>query len=189
MGFSQIPVIIDICRDMEAVCPDAWLLEYANPLSTICWAINDYTKVKNVGLCHSVPHTAAQLAKYIGKPIEEVSYWVAGINHFAWSWNSNGTAKTPIRYYARHLKTRRLFSRRCALGGRGYSQGGSLKNIRLLPDRSQFHYAYYMPYFRKSSRPDIMENTSWKPGAIPSVIRTEMRLHKRPGYRRQKIPG
>ena len=36
-GLTQIPVIIDICRDMEAVCPDAWLLEYANPLSTICW--------------------------------------------------------------------------------------------------------------------------------------------------------
>jgi len=45
---------------MEAVCPDAWLLEYANPLSTICWQSTDYTKVKMSGFATVVPHTAAK---------------------------------------------------------------------------------------------------------------------------------
>ena len=83
-GLRQIPVILDICHDMEELCPDAWLLNYSNPMAMICWAVNDYTRIKNVGLCHSVQNTSAQLAKYIGVPYDEISYWVAGINHMAW---------------------------------------------------------------------------------------------------------
>src|SRR5208283_2678780 len=83
-GARHVPVILDICRDMEELCPDAWLLNYTNPMSIICWAVNDYTHIKNVGLCHSVQGTAAELAKYMGIPIDELDYWVAGINHMAW---------------------------------------------------------------------------------------------------------
>ena len=50
-GLRHIPDILDICHNMEEVCPDAWLLNYSNPMAMICWAINDYSKIKNVGLC------------------------------------------------------------------------------------------------------------------------------------------
>ncbi|RLI35398.1 alpha-glucosidase/alpha-galactosidase [Candidatus Bathyarchaeota archaeon] len=83
-GLKHIPVILDICHEMERLCPDALLMNYTNPMAMICWAVNDYSDVKNVGLCHSVQGTARQLARYIGAPPEEVSYWVAGINHMAW---------------------------------------------------------------------------------------------------------
>ena len=73
-GARNVPVILDICRDMEELCPNAWLLNYSNPMAIITWAINDYTRVKTIGLCHSVPHTAIQLAKYLEVPKEEVSY-------------------------------------------------------------------------------------------------------------------
>jgi len=69
---------------MEELCPNAWLMNYTNPMAIISWAVSDYTCIKNIGLCHSVPHTAATLAGYMGVPTEEVSYWVAGINHMAW---------------------------------------------------------------------------------------------------------
>jgi len=77
-GTRHVPVILDICRDMAELCPDAWLLSYTNPMAIICWAVNDYTKNKNVGLCHSVQGTASELAKYLGVPYDELSYWVAG---------------------------------------------------------------------------------------------------------------
>ena len=53
-GLRHIPVILDICSDMEELCPDAWLLNYTNPMAMICWAVNDHSNVKNIGLCHSV---------------------------------------------------------------------------------------------------------------------------------------
>lgn len=90
-GQCHIPLLIDICRDMEDLCPDALLINHTNPMAMLCWAVNRATRIRNVGLCHSVQHTSQQLAQHIGAPYDEVSYWVAGINHMAWflrfKWN------------------------------------------------------------------------------------------------------
>jgi len=65
------------------VCPNVLHLNYVNPMAMNCWALNQATKVQTIGLCHSVPHTAAELAHDIGVPVEEINYVVAGINHVA----------------------------------------------------------------------------------------------------------
>jgi alpha-galactosidase len=83
-GQCHIPLLVAICRDMEELCPQALLLNHTNPMAMLCWAANRATRIANVGLCHSVQHTSEQLAGHIGAPYEEVSYWVAGINHMAW---------------------------------------------------------------------------------------------------------
>jgi len=80
----QIPAIVALCRDMEEVCPNALLLNYGNPVPDIATAISRATKIQSVGLCHSVQGTAKQLADYLELPFEDISYWVAGINHQAW---------------------------------------------------------------------------------------------------------
>jgi len=82
-GHRHIQAILEICRDMEELCPNAWLLNYSNPQAMICWAISDYTKIKNVGLCPNQRNLAEDLARNAGVPFNEVSYWLAGINHFA----------------------------------------------------------------------------------------------------------
>jgi alpha-galactosidase len=78
------PVMLDIARDMEDVCPDALLLNYTNPMAMLCWAVDEATDVDVIGLCHSVQGTAHRLANRLDVPYEELSYWVAGINHMAW---------------------------------------------------------------------------------------------------------
>ncbi|MBC7320368.1 alpha-glucosidase/alpha-galactosidase [bacterium] len=83
-GLRTIPVLLDIAKDMEELCPDALFINYSNPMAINCWAMNKATKIKNVGLCHSVQGTAHQLATYVGVDPSQVSYWVAGINHMAW---------------------------------------------------------------------------------------------------------
>lgn len=83
-GLRTVPVLLDICADIEELAPNAWLLNYTNPMAIACWAINDMTDVPTVGLCHSVQRTTQDLAAYIGAPRESVSAWVAGINHLAW---------------------------------------------------------------------------------------------------------
>jgi len=72
-----IPVLIDMCREMERVCPEVLHLNYVNPMAMNCWALNQATKVRTIGLCHSVQHTAEDLAHDIGIPLEEINYVVA----------------------------------------------------------------------------------------------------------------
>jgi alpha-galactosidase len=73
----------EVAEAMLEHCPDAWLLNYANPMSINCWA-TDLLGVKVVGLCHSVQGTAELLAREIEVPLEEVTFRCAGVNHTAW---------------------------------------------------------------------------------------------------------
>ena len=82
-GLRTIPVFLDMCRDMEELCPDVTFLQYVNPMAMNCWAISRASSIKTVGLCHSVQGTAEQLAHDINIPIEEINYLCAGINHMA----------------------------------------------------------------------------------------------------------
>ena len=82
-GLRTIPVLIDIAKDMEALCPEALLINYANPMCMNQWALSRASDIRTVGLCHSVPGTAHELARDIGVPLEDVNYLVAGINHMA----------------------------------------------------------------------------------------------------------
>src|SRR5436190_15135208 len=82
-GLRTVPVLLSIAADMEELCPDAWFLNYTNPMAINCRALNRATKVRTVGLCHSVQGTAFQLARDLGIPFEEITYLAAGINHMA----------------------------------------------------------------------------------------------------------
>ena len=62
-GLRTIPVFLDICKDMEELCPDVMFLQYVNPMAMNTWAINRASKIKTVGLCHSVQGTAEALAE------------------------------------------------------------------------------------------------------------------------------
>src|SRR6476620_4060311 len=82
-GLRTIPVLLDMCRDMEELCPDVTFLQYVNPMAMNCGAISRASSIRTVGLCHSVQGTARQLARDIDVPIEEIDYVCAGINHMA----------------------------------------------------------------------------------------------------------
>ena len=82
-ALRTVPVLLDMCHEMERLCPDVVHLNYVNPMAMNCWALSEASKVRTVGLCHSVQHTAEELAHDIGVPVEEINYVVAGINHVA----------------------------------------------------------------------------------------------------------
>jgi alpha-galactosidase len=79
--------MLDICKDIEKYCPDAIFLNYTNPMAMLCRAMQGQSRVQVTGLCHSVQGTAEMLAEWIGKPIDEITYTCAGINHQAWYLN------------------------------------------------------------------------------------------------------
>jgi alpha-galactosidase len=152
----HIPVIIDICRDMEELCPNAWLLNYTNPMAMISWSVSDYTRIKNVGLCHSVPHTTAELAKYIGAKYEDVSVWVAGINHMAWflEFKWNGQDAYPI--LREKFKDPAIYSALDAhWAGPDVVRAEMFKAFGYFITESTRHLSEYVPYFRK--RPELIQ--------------------------------
>ncbi|MBA7583653.1 Alpha-galactosidase [subsurface metagenome] len=154
-GLRHIPVILDICHDMEELCPDAWLLNYTNPMAMLCWAINDYTHVKNIGLCHSVQGTAAQLAMYIGVPYDEISYWVAGINHMAWFLELKWRGEDAYPLLREKLKDPEIYSRPEGWTGPDIVRVEIFKAFGYFNTESSLHMAEYVPYFRK--RPELRE--------------------------------
>lgn len=82
--WRNIPPVLEIAFKMEEVCPDAWLLNYTNPVPRLCMAIDRYTEVKTVGLCHEVEHQLQRLAPMMGVPTTILDAVSCGLNHFSW---------------------------------------------------------------------------------------------------------
>lgn len=81
-SLRTIPVMLGIAEDMHRECPEAWLLNYTNPMAMLCWAVYEGSPIDRiVGLCHSVQHTTRRLAELVGVPFDEVTFLGAGINH------------------------------------------------------------------------------------------------------------
>lgn len=155
-GLRHIPVLLDICHDMEDICPEAWLINYTNPMAMLCWAMNDHSNIKNVGLCHSVQGTAAELARYIGVPFDEVSYWVAGINHMAWFLEFRWRGKDAYPLLAEKFKDPIVYSRPDAhWAGPDIVRVEIFKALGYFNTESSQHMSEYVPYFRK--RPKLFE--------------------------------
>ena len=149
-GLRTIPVLIDICRDMEELCPDATLLQYVNPMAMNCWAINKATSIKTVGLCHSVQHTSRQLAMDIGVPIEEIDYLCAGINHMAFflKFARDGQDLYPLLHQV-------IEEGRVPAGNRVRYE--MLKRVGYFVTESSEHFSEYVPWFIKRDRPDLID--------------------------------
>ncbi|AEJ40202.1 glycoside hydrolase [Sulfobacillus acidophilus TPY] len=83
-ALRTIPVVLDLVRDMEDVCPEAVLLNYTNPLSMVVMAIARISGIQAYGLCESPRTTADTLSRYLEIPPDRLNWMTAGINHMAW---------------------------------------------------------------------------------------------------------
>lgn len=88
-GFAKalrtIPVILDICKDIEDVCPNAWLINFTNPSGMVTEAINKYTNVKCLGLCNVPIHMKMTFADVLGVKPEDLFVEYVGLNHLVWA--------------------------------------------------------------------------------------------------------
>lgn len=83
-ALRTIPVLLDIANDVKEICPDALVLNYANPMAANCWGLGTVEGLKFVGLCHGVQTTMDLIAGYVGEKKEDIDFLCAGINHMAW---------------------------------------------------------------------------------------------------------
>ena len=149
-GLRTIPVLLDICRDMEELCPDVTFLQYVNPMAMNCWAISRASTINTVGLCHSVQGTAADLARDIGVPLDEIDYVCAGINHMAFylKFEREGVDLYP--------EIRRVLDEGRAPAG-NLVRYEMLRRLGYFVTESSEHFAEYVPWFIKRDRPDLIK--------------------------------
>lgn len=167
-GLRTVPVLLDVCRDMEDLCPDALLLNYVNPMSMLCWAVSRASTIRTIGLCHSVQHTAHQLAGDLGVDPAELDYECAGINHMAFylRFGRRGPDGFEDLYprLAEHARTMpaplRGEEKRSDGGVEGLSDAVRYEMFRRLGHfvtESSEHFSEYVPWFIKRDRPDLLD--------------------------------
>src|SRR3954454_24149906 len=149
-GLRTIPVLLDMCRDMEELCPDVWFLNYTNPMAINCRAISRASSIRTVGLCHSVQGTAYELSLDLGIPYREITYRAAGINHMAF-----------YLEFSHHGDD--LYPRLLELASSGRVPEGNrvryevLRHLGYFVTESSEPFAEYVPWFIKRDRPDLVE--------------------------------
>ncbi|MDP9313232.1 MAG: alpha-glucosidase/alpha-galactosidase [Chloroflexota bacterium] len=149
-ALRTVPVLLDICRDMEELCPQVTFLNYVNPMAMNCWAISRASTIRTIGLCHSVQDTALTLSRDIGVPLAEINYLCAGINHVAFylRFERDGQDLYPL-------------IRRVVEEGRvpeaNRVRYEVLQRLGYFVTESSEHFSEYTPWFIKRDRPDLIE--------------------------------
>ena len=150
-ALRTIPVLFDFARDMEEVCPDAWFLNYTNPMAMLSGAMQRYTGVKTVGLCHSVQVCCEGLMKGLGMEYDDTVQWkIAGINHQAWLLE---VTKNGVDLYP-EIKRRALARTEKHHDMVRYE---IMKRFGYYVTESSEHNSEYMPYFIKSTHPELID--------------------------------
>jgi alpha-galactosidase len=153
-ALRTIPVLLDICADMEELCPEVTFLNYVNPMAMNCWAINRASKIKTVGLCHSVQGTAWQLARDIGLPLEEINYICAGINHMAFYLRFERKTESGLEDLYPRIRQVIEEDHVPAWNRVRYEV---FKRLGYFVTESSEHFSEYVPWFIKRDRPDLIE--------------------------------
>ena len=144
-SLRTIPVLLDLCDELDDLAPDALLLNYVNPMAANCWAVAAGSGRPHVGLCHSVQGTSEMLARWIDVPIDDLVYLCAGINHQAF-------------YLEFRRGTEDLYPRireaieRPEVIAEEPVRTDLMKSFGYFVTESSGHASEYVPYFRKSAR-------------------------------------
>ena len=159
-ALRNIPLLLEICQDIEKYCPNAVFLNYTNPMAMLCQAMQKYSNVEVTGLCHSVQGTIKMLAEWLKIPKDEIVYKCMGVNHQAFytELKHNGVDLYPAlrelvkqpEYFNKEMVRNEMFLK-----------------LGYYVTESSGHNSEYNQWFRK--RPDLIEkycthSTCWNPG-------------------------
>ncbi len=166
-ALRTIPVMLDICKDIERYCPDAVFLNYTNPMAMLCRAMQErFPNLKITGLCHSVQGTAKMLADWIGAPIQEITYLCAGINHQAFYLKYEWNGKDAYPLIREALKKPEIMNAEQV-------RNNMVMHLDYYVTESSGHNSEYVAWYRK--RPDLIERfcthgTNWNPGEHAYIL-------------------
>ena len=155
-GLRTIPVMAEFAQDIEAVCPDALLLNYSNPMGMLSGYMQRYTGVRTIGLCHSVQICSETLLKGLGMQdkLEGRVETIAGINHMGWLLSlhdKEGTDLYPeIRKRAAKMNEEKKHD--------DMVRYEYIRRLGYYCTESSEHNAEYNPFFIKARYPNLIED-------------------------------
>ena len=154
-ALRTIPVLRDFARDMEEVCPDAWLMNYANPMAMLTGYLQRYTGAKTIGLCHSVQVCAPYLFMKLGMEeyVDNHVACIAGINHMAWllkvTDKKGNDLYEEIRRRAREKSAREIHD--------DMVRFDYIDKLGYYCTESSVHNSEYSPFYIKAGREDLIQ--------------------------------
>jgi len=176
-ALRNIPLMLDICRDIEKYCPRAVFLNYTNPMSMLCGAMLKHSNVQVTGLCHSVQGTIQMLCDWLNVPEDEVDYLCMGVNHQAFY--------TRLEHKGENLYPR---LKKLLVENEEYAKKELVRNEMFMKlgyyvTESSGHNSEYNQWFRK--RPDLIEkyclhSTNWNPGEHAYSLNLRKERRKNP---------
>ena len=148
-SLRTVPVFLDVLEDVESLCPDAWVLNYTNPMSIMCLAAAMASEAKVAGLCHSVQGSSRKLAEYTGVPYDQLKWNCAGINHMAWF--------TELSHNGQDLYPELIekVQSDAELWEKDPVRFDMMLHFGAFVTESSGHHSEYVPYYRK--RPELIE--------------------------------
>ena len=180
-ALRNIPLMLDICHDIEKYCPNAVFLNYTNPMPMLCNAMQRYTNVEVTGICHSVQGTIHMLAEWLNIPQEEIVYECAGVNHQAFYLKLMHNGEDLYPRLREMMKDSEIYNKEQV-------RNEMFLKLGYYVTESSGHNSEYNQWFRK--RPDLIEKycthgTNWNPGlhAYSLNLRLERKADPAKQYR------
>lgn len=175
-ALRNIPLLLDISRDVEKYCPNAVFLNYTNPMAMLCHAMQKYSNVEVTGLCHSVQGTARMLANWLEVPVDELVYTCAGVNHQAFYLELKHKGVDLYPKLKELMKKPEIYNHEMV-------RNEMLLHLGYYVTESSGHNSEYNQWFRK--RPDLIEKycthgTNWNPGEYAYSLKVRMERAKDP---------
>lgn len=149
-ALRTIPVMMGFARDIEELCPQAWLLTYSNPMAMLTGAMLRGSAVKTVGLCHSVQGCAAGLCRKLDLPTDDLQWQVAGINHQGWLLELTRHGEDLYPEVKRRAFQPEYFRKDAV-------RFEVMRQFGYYVTESSEHTAEYLPYFIKAAHPELIE--------------------------------
>jgi alpha-galactosidase len=142
-ALRSIPVMVELVRDMEELCPRAYLLNYVNPMAMLCLAIGLSSRIRFVGLCHGVQTTLDLISRYAGVTKSEIDFLAAGINHMAWFLKVEKNGEDLYPQLLRNLERPEYYVNEKV-------RGEVARHFGYFCTESSGHLSDYLPWFRKN---------------------------------------
>jgi len=144
-ALRTVPPWLEILKDAEELCPDAYVLNYTNPMSIMMLATFRASKMKAVGLCHSVQGTSRNLADYLETPYEDLKWRCGGINHMAWFTELTCQGRDMYPILKRKVRENKELYEKDPV------KFEIMLHLGYFVTESSGHMSEYVPYFRKRS--------------------------------------
>jgi alpha-galactosidase len=159
-ALRTIPVCLDFAHDMESVCPEAWFLNYVNPMAMVTGGMLHGSSIRTVGLCHSVQGCAEWLLKGLGmwEEVKKLQWKIAGINHQGWLLEITDDGQDLYPEIKKRAAEKNQFCRQ----PEGFKHWDMvryeiMRHFGYYVTESSEHTAEYMPYWIKSQYPGLIE--------------------------------